>query len=523
MGEVGGISSNGNRFIGLATGIDTDEQVKKMLTGEQAKIDRVKQQEQYNQWKQEAYVDITKDLKELKSSFLDILSPNETNLIKSSAYISTKATINNSIENTGIVDVTSLAGAKTGNYKIKVQQMATSAKAEININSKNINDQLEFNITVDDSKQLPIKVKIPKTKDGKNIDKKEFASQLKKYEVDIDGKKKKLSEYVNVDYSELTEKITISSKSTGKNSTIKVEGTSIKNSAITTTVTNGQNAIAYIKEPGQMELTKVERKENNFIIDNIKYDITGQDINKEISINVKNDTSDSVKKMKKFVEKYNAILEKVNGKLSEKKNYKFKPLTEAQRKDMKEDEIKKWDKKAKEGILRNDMDLTNMLSQMRNAFFDKVKEANISPSEIGITTSRDYTKKGKLEFDEEKFAKALENNSDKIQEMFTKTSSKSNPKDKYNEEGIFCRINNILDRYVGREGVIIKKAGYEGSRWAKDNALSKNIVMQEKKIKELERMMFDKQERYYQMFARLETAMNKMNAQANWFASQMAQ
>ncbi|WP_080965789.1 flagellar filament capping protein FliD [Clostridium novyi] len=318
MGDVGGISNNGNRFIGLATGIDTDAQVKKMLAGEEAKIERVKQQKQYNQWKQEAYVDITKDLRELKDTFLDILAPNETNLMRSSAYISTKATINNASENSGIVDVTSLAGARTGTYKIKVEQMATAAKAEININPKNINDELEFNITVNNGKQLPIKIKIPKTKEG-TIDKKEFASQLKKYEVDIDGNKKKLSEYVNVDYSELTDKITISSKSTGKDSTIKVEGASIEKSAITAIVSNGQNAIAYITEPGQTQSTKVEKEENSFTIDNIKYDITGQDVNKEISINVKNDTSDSVKKMKKFVEKYNAVLEKVNGKLSEKR------------------------------------------------------------------------------------------------------------------------------------------------------------------------------------------------------------
>src|SRR3712207_7530086 len=98
MGEVGGLSSNGNRFIGLATGLDTDAQIKRMLMAEQNRIDRVKQQQQMIQWKQEAYVDITKDAKELKSTFLDILSPNETNLMKSSAYTSTKATIENRSE-----------------------------------------------------------------------------------------------------------------------------------------------------------------------------------------------------------------------------------------------------------------------------------------------------------------------------------------------------------------------------------------------------------------------------------------
>ncbi|KEI16201.1 flagellar filament capping protein FliD [Clostridium haemolyticum] len=539
MGEVGGLSSNGNRFIGLATRLDTDAQIKRMLMAEQNRIDRVKQQQQMIQWKQEAYVNITKDAKELKSTFLDILSPNETNLMKSSAYTSTKATIENPDTNGGIVNVKSLAGARSGKYKVKVKQMATAATVKSGLDDLKLkkikNNDMSLKLTVE-GKEL--NVVIPK-KEYKT--QKEFISDLKNCEVNKNDKTKsekgKLSDYVDISFSELTGEMTIASKKSGSESKLKIEGSDAKSLGICTDDSKdkdgkkigenrGQNAIVYIKEPGQEQYTKVNEKltnENSFTIDNMKYDITGVDENKEVTINVKSDVSDTVKKMKKFVEKYNALLEKVNGKLSEKKNYKFKPLTEEQRKDMKEDERKKWDEKAKEGILRNDTDLSNMLSKMRSAFFDKIQEVGITASEIGITTSRDYTKKGKLEINEEKLKKALEKNSDKIQELFTKNSSKINAQEKYKEQGIFCRINDILDKYVGREGTLIKKAGYEGSRWAKDNDLSKNIVKQEKKIKDLEKIMFDKQERYYQMFARLEKAMNQMNAQANWLSGQMGQ
>ncbi|KEI03862.1 flagellar filament capping protein FliD [Clostridium botulinum] len=525
MGQVGGLSSNGNRFIGLATGLDTDAQIKKMLMAEQNRIDRVKQQKQMTQWKQEEYVDITKEVKELKSTFLDILSPNETNLMKSSAYTSTKATIENAETNGGIVDATSLPGARSGKYKIKVKQMATAASIKSKDLPKEINESISFDISVNDNsgKSKVIKVSIPKTKDGKIRTQKEFVSELKNYKFDNGGKKEKLSDYVDINYSELINKMTISSKQTGSDSKIKISASVDSLGIATPSEISGQDAIVEITEPGQINGTEVVKKENSFDIDNIQYNITGADKNKEVTINVKSDVSGTINKMKKFVEKYNSLLEKVNGKLSEKKSYKFKPLTEAQRKDMKEDERKEWDKKAKEGVLRNDMDLSNMLSQMRSAFIDKIEDAGITASEIGITTSRDYTKRGKLQINEEKLTKALEKNSDKIQELFTKSSSKTNVQDKYKEEGIFCRINDILDKYVGREGTLIKKAGYKDSRWSKDNDLSKNIVKQEKKIKDLEKIMFEKQERYYQMFARLEKAMNQMNAQANWLSSQMGQ
>nr|WP_307905746.1 flagellar filament capping protein FliD [Clostridium botulinum] len=510
MGQVGGLSSNGNRFIGLATGLDTDAQIKKMLMAEQNRIDRVKQQKQMTQWKQEEYVDITKEVKELKSTFLDILSPNETNLMKSSAYTSTKATIENAETNGGIVDATSLPGARSGKYKIKVKQMATAATVKSGLDDLKLkkikNNDMSLKLTVE-GKEL--NVIIPK-KEYKT--QKEFISDLKNCEVNKNDKTKsekgKLSDYVDISFSELTGEMTIASKKSGSESKLKIEGSDAKSLGICTDDSKdkdgkkigenrGQNAIVYIKEPGQEQYTKVDEKltnEKSFTIDNIKYDIMGinveegkseddikKDDNNSVTINVKSDVSGTINKMKKFVEKYNSLLEKVNGKLSEKKSYKFKPLTEAQRKDMKEDERKEWDKKAKEGVLRNDMDLSNMLSQMRSAFIDKIEDAGITASEIGITTSRDYTKRGKLQINEEKLTKALEKNSDKIQELFTRSSSKTNVQDKYKEEGIFCRINDILDKYVGREGTLIKKAGYKDSRWAKDNDLSKNIVKQEKR------------------------------------------
>ncbi|NEZ45869.1 flagellar cap protein FliD [Clostridium niameyense] len=517
MGEVGGISSTGNRFIGLATGMNTDDVVKKMLTGDQAKVDRAKQQQQYTEWKQESYVETIKEFRDLQSTFLDVLSPDDTNLMKSFAYTSTKATIENINENGGILDVTSLAGARKGKYQIIVKHMAKAAAVESGNLPEKINGAINFNIKIK-GKSIDIKIPEDKTKEGRTA--KELVSQLKNYEVSVDGKNEKLSDYLNISYSELTGKMTIASKTMGVDSTLEISSLdgSLKNVlGIDNKKVIGENAVAEIKEPGQTDFTEVIKDTNTFTIDNIKYDINSADKSKLVTINVKSDTSESVKKIKKFVEKYNSLIDKFNGKLSEKKNYKFKPLIEAQKKDMKEDEIKRWDEKCKEGILRNDMDLNNMLSNMRRAFLDGVKDAGITLRDIGITTSKDYNKKGKLEIDEGKLTKALEEDSDKIQDLFLKSS------DKYEEKGIFNRVNDILNNHVGREGTIVKKAGYKDSRWLKDSYLSKNIVRQEKKIKELETRMFEKQERYYQMFARLERAMNQMNSQANWFAMQMGQ
>ena len=58
------------RITGMASGLDVDGMVKKMMAGEQTKLDKANQDQQTIQWKQDAYQDIIKEIKDLQSSFL---------------------------------------------------------------------------------------------------------------------------------------------------------------------------------------------------------------------------------------------------------------------------------------------------------------------------------------------------------------------------------------------------------------------------------------------------------------------
>ncbi|NEZ48424.1 flagellar cap protein FliD [Clostridium botulinum] len=501
MSDIGGVGGNFNRITGLATGMDTDAMVKKMLMREQQRIDRANGNKQYNQWRQEEYVEIIKDTRELRDDFLLISSPKETNLLKSDTYAGTKA----KSDNESLIEAKSLPGAKAGKYQIKVKDIARAAT-------------IEFKGSKDD---------VDKVKEViKNI-------------------KPDLLNKVEVNFSELTGKMSVVSKETGKkiadDNVMKDISNALKGKySLDYKEIDGNEAEVYIKEPGQSEYTKVNSKitsKNKFVIDNMEYDISGittngsidtKDDTGAIAINVKKDVSSSVDKIKKFVEKYNKLIEKLNTKVDEKKIYSYKPLTEEQKKSMKPEEVKEWEKKAKQGIIKNDANVQQMLSQMRQAFYggyttDPSKSDHatfgVSLSEIGITTSRETSKRGQLVIDEKKLTKALEEKSDKVYELFTKSGSDKESK------GILNRLTGIVDKYVGghggEDGILVKKSGYKDSRWLLNNDLSKKIIEQEKQIKQLERMMFSKQEQYYKMFSKLEVAMNKMNSQSSWFQAQM--
>ena len=99
---------------------------------------------------------------------------------------------------------------------------------------------------------------------------------------------------------------------------------------------------------------------------------------------------------------------------------------------------------------------------------------------------------------------------------------------RYQESGIFQRINDILQDYVrttrdsnGKKGLLLEKAGIKGDFSELNNILSEQLKAKERLIEELEKKFAKKQEKYYAQFAQLEKAMNQLNSQSMWLAQQL--
>ena len=60
------------------------------------------------------------------------------------------------------------------------------------------------------------------------------------------------------------------------------------------------------------------------------------------------------------------------------KNADYAPLTDAQKKDMKDDEIKLWEEKAEKGLLRNDSTLSSLLTNMRTSIYTAVNSTSFN-------------------------------------------------------------------------------------------------------------------------------------------------
>lgn len=118
------------RITGMASGLDVDAIVKKMLVAEQNKIDKAKQDQQTIQWKQEAYQDIIKDIKDLQNTYFNSLD-SSSNILSSSNYAGFDATV----VDTTMLSVTAGVGSQTGTYKVDFTDGQLAATASVAGNS----------------------------------------------------------------------------------------------------------------------------------------------------------------------------------------------------------------------------------------------------------------------------------------------------------------------------------------------------------------------------------------------------
>lgn len=522
MTSVGSASSV--RIPGLATGMDTDAMIKDMLSGEQQKIDKVKQKQQTVKWQQEIYREVMKDIKSLQDKYFSVTSPNS--IMSSKAW--NTLTIGSSNEN--VITASGSAGANKVDYSFNVVKLAQSAKMsstktgiknDSTLESLGLSGEQKFSIKFGDgdkdvSKEITIRTEplYETDKDGNFVLDKDGNKVVKEPADTVDTLIKKINDStdgnVKASYSEMTGKFTIESTKTGENSKLQiVDSSGIESGALDFLVTSptsrsakGSNSQIEVKAKDGSFTKTLNEESNSFSIDGISYNVhtTGT-----CDITSKEDVQPVVDNMKKFVEDYNKIMDKIYSLVTEKGNKEYPPLTEAQKKDMSEEEIERWEKKAKEGLLRNDSEMRSFMDKMQNAIFgDNMKFL----MDCGLTSSEDYTKKGQLSLDEDKFKKELQNNSQKVYDSFAGGN-----------DSVLEKMKDTMYDYVGTSSsVFAKKAGLEKTSSVVNNFYSEQIKRQEEAIKLLQRKMDDRENKLYKQFGQLEASMNKLNSQMNYFA-----
>ena len=332
---------------------------------------------------------------------------------------------------------------------------------------------------------------------------------------------------VTVTYNALNDKFSITGQESGKSSEIKTTGDKVLDlNGNEKTDSEGKSIGVLGKMFGKSDID-VKGTDAHAIIDGEDVYYSGNDLtynginltlkkvtgDEPVNIETSRDNDKALDTIVSFVEDYNALIKDLNDRTHEKAEYKqYAPLTDAQKDEMSESEIKKWEEKTNKGLLSGDNDISSFLNEMRTVLYTKVGDKKLL-SEIGIESSSDWKDYGKLTIDKDKLKDAIQNDAKGVADIFTGSN------------GICSRLktacNKIANTSSGSPGSLVQLAGMKGKATETNNTINKKIDTIKEAIKKLKAQYDSRKERLWKQFNSMETALGNMNSTANYFASMM--
>lgn len=496
------------RISGFASGMDIDAMVKELMQAHRKPLDKLTQQKQTIEWQREKY-------REINSKLVDFRNNKLFNLNMSSTLGALKSTVSG---NTAAVSAKAVSGSMAGSLEIRVGSLATAARVtggsigdNINPNETKISDLYsgaigditingtKIEISPDDTIQTVVN-KINGNKDAKVTA--FFDSQSGRMSL-VSKETGKINDDGNISFGDnnlLVDIFKLNSFEPGTDASVTING---------------------------IETT---RSSNTFMVNGVEITLHAPtpDGAQSSIVTTSMDTDKVVDTIKSFIDDYNSLLKLLNDTVEEKKYRDFQPLTSDQKKELKEDDIKRWEEKAKSGLLRNDTILKKMITDLRLDIMSPVtigkdaegNDIKMILDDIGITTGR-WEDKGKLVLkDEAKLREMLEKNSEDVIALFTSKGTPdaegNTPK---NTQGIFQKMYD--DVKVTLDSLFDKAGTSRFSNTLDDPLNEESIIGKElknldKRISDTNRKLLNLENRYYRQFTAMEVAINKFNAQSGF-------
>lgn len=250
---------------------------------------------------------------------------------------------------------------------------------------------------------------------------------------------------------------------------------------------------------------------NNYSINGLTIqalNVTGTD---EVTITTDTDVDGIYDMIKGFLKDYNDLVKSVDVAYNAASSKGYEPLTSDEKDAMSDDEVKKWEEKIKDSLLRKDSTLGSVLDTMKNdmAKSFKVGDKSYSLSSFGIATlgyfNSPENETGVYHIDGNKDDTYTSANTDKLKSMIA-----SDPDTVIT---FFSQLASQLYKDLGSK----MTASSTSSAYTIYNDKQMNTQYSEynTKISEAEDKVTTWEDYYYSKFSAMESALAKMNAQSS--------
>lgn len=227
--------------------------------------------------------------------------------------------------------------------------------------------------------------------------------------------------------------------------------------------------------------------------------------NESVTFSVATDTDAIYDSVKSFLKEYNSVMKEMNTLYNADSAKGYEPLTSQEKEAMSDDEVKEWETKIKNSLLRSDSTLNSIIYGMRSAMQTTVEYdgGTYALSSFGIMTSTDYTEGGLLHIygdpddsvysgNDDKLKKALETDPDAVVATLT---------------GVFGNLRQTMS------GLMAGSKYSSSMTFYNDIKMKSDIKDYESDIKDWEDKLAEMEDAYYSKFTAMETALAKLQSQ----------
>lgn len=230
-----------------------------------------------------------------------------------------------------------------------------------------------------------------------------------------------------------------------------------------------------------------------------------------ITFSVTNDTESVYNSIKSFLKEYNSVMKEMNTLYNADSAKGYEPLTSEEKEAMSDDDVKLWEDKIKNSLLRSDSTLSSIMSSMRSAMMSTVEYdgKTYALSSFGIMTSTDYTESGLLHIygdaddsvysaKDDKLKKALDEDPDAVIATLT---------------GVFGKLRETMSQKMSATKYSSSLTFYN------DIKMKSDVKSYEDEIEDWEDRLAEMEDSYYSKFTAMETALAKLQSQQSSMSS----
>lgn len=236
-------------------------------------------------------------------------------------------------------------------------------------------------------------------------------------------------------------------------------------------------------------------------------ELTGLTKGEAITFSVSTDVDAIYNTIKTALTEYNSVVKEMYDAYNADSAKGYEPLTSQQKEAMTDEEVKEWENKIKNSLLRRDSTLNSVMQSMRTAMQTQVAYdgKNYSLASFGIMTSTNFMEGGQYHIfgdkddatyadREDKLRKALEEDPDAVVNVLT---------------GVFGKLRSAMSEKMAGSKVSSAQTFYS------DIKMKEDIKAYEKDIKQWEDKLAAMEDAYYKKFTAMETALAKLQSQQN--------